>query len=112
MERKIVKNNLTILFILFLVIGLSGCVTSVPPAKTPGPAKEPPKELATSTVDAKSLFEEKCSICHSLERPKSKEKTYDEWEATVTRMKDVNGCPITDEEAKIIIDYLAKNYGK
>ena len=62
-------------------------------------------------VDAKSLFEQKCSRCHTIERPKSKLKSRAEWEATVMRMKNVNGCPITDEEAKIIIQYLAENYG-
>ncbi len=63
-------------------------------------------------VDAKALFEQKCSTCHSIDRPKSKKKTAKEWENTVMRMKNVNGCPITDEEAKIIIDYLSKNYSK
>jgi hypothetical protein len=28
------------------------------------------------------------------------------------RMKNSNGAQITDEEAKIIIDYLAEEYGK
>jgi cytochrome c2 len=62
-------------------------------------------------VDGKALFEKKCRLCHSIERPKSKQKTADGWKSTVTRMKNVNGAPITDEEAKIIIDYLAENYG-
>ena len=63
------------------------------------------------SVDAKSLFEQKCSRCHTIERPKSKQKTRAEWEATVMRMKNVNGCPISDQEAEIIINYLAENYG-
>lgn len=63
-------------------------------------------------VDAKALFEGKCSQCHSADRPKSKKKTEKEWESTVMRMKNVNGCKITDEEAKTIISYLAATYGK
>ncbi|UCH80212.1 MAG: photosystem P840 reaction-center cytochrome c-551 [Nitrospiraceae bacterium] len=63
-------------------------------------------------TDAKALFESKCSVCHSIDRPKSKKKTKEAWESTVMRMKNVNNCPITDEEAKIIIDYLAENYGQ
>ena len=62
-------------------------------------------------VDAKTLFEKNCSRCHTIERPKSKKKTKEAWEKTVMRMKNVNGCPITDEEAKIIIGYLSENYG-
>ena len=62
-------------------------------------------------VDAKALFEKNCSRCHTIERPKSKKQTTEAWETTVMRMKSVNGCPISDDEAKIIIDYLAENYG-
>jgi cytochrome c2 len=65
-----------------------------------------------SNVDAKALFEQMCSMCHSIDRPKSEKKTAKEWESTVMRMKNVHGCPIRDDEAKIIIDYLSKNYGK
>ncbi len=63
-------------------------------------------------VDAKALFENKCSQCHSADKPKSKKKTEKEWESTVMRMKNVNGCKITDEEAKAIIGYLTAAYGK
>ena len=57
------------------------------------------------------LFEQKCSICHSIERPESKVKTRKEWETTVTRMRNVHDAPITDDEARVIIEYLAKHYG-
>jgi mono/diheme cytochrome c family protein len=62
--------------------------------------------------DAEALFESKCSRCHTIDRPKSKKKTEAEWKSTVMRMKNVNGCPITDEEAQTIIKYLSENYGK
>jgi len=62
-------------------------------------------------VDAEKLFESKCSVCHSIERPKSKKKTKAEWETTVMRMKNKNGCPVSDEEAKTIINYLSEKYG-
>ena len=63
-------------------------------------------------TDPVQLFESKCSLCHSIDRPKSKKKSKAGWEATVMRMKNKNGCPITDEEAKMIIDYLDEEYGK
>jgi len=62
-------------------------------------------------ANVEKLFESKCSICHSIDRPKSKKKSKKGWESTVMRMKNKNGCPINDEEAKIIIDYLAEKYG-
>jgi mono/diheme cytochrome c family protein len=63
-------------------------------------------------VDAKALFESKCSTCHSINRPMSKKKTEEKWTKTVARMRKWWGCVLTDEEAKIIVDYLFKNYGK
>jgi hypothetical protein len=62
-------------------------------------------------ANAEQLFESKCSLCHSIDRPKSKKKSKEGWETTVMRMKNKNGCPITDEEAQMIIDYLADKYG-
>jgi cytochrome c5 len=67
---------------------------------------------AQDTADVKALFEQKCSICHGIERPTAKRKDRAGWERTVTRMKNVNGAPITDEQARSIIDYLSRNYGR
>lgn len=63
-------------------------------------------------ADAKSLFKQKCSLCHSLKKAESERKTAKEWEKTVMRMKNANGCPISDEQAKAIINYLSQHYGK
>ena len=40
------------------------------------------------------------------------QKTQPEWADTVLRMKNKNGAPVNEEEAKSITEYLAKNYGK
>lgn len=66
---------------------------------------------AEEQPDVKELFETKCSTCHNTDRPKNKRKTAVEWTSTVMRMKNVNGSPIRDDEAKLIIDYLTKNNG-
>jgi cytochrome c5 len=60
---------------------------------------------------AKALFEAKCAMCHPLSRSLDLKKDRDGWTATVTKMKKVNGCPITDDEAKAIVDYLVKVRG-
>jgi cytochrome c5 len=64
-----------------------------------------------SPASAKALFESKCSICHPVSRPLGKTKDRKGWTATVTRMQQGNGCPITDEEAGVIIGYLTKIRG-
>lgn len=60
---------------------------------------------------AEKLFETKCKLCHSLDRPKKARKTPEEWKSAVTRMKSY--APVmTDEEAKLITDYLSHHYGR
>jgi cytochrome c5 len=76
------------------------------PAGTDADAAASPED-----ADAKALFEAKCSICHELSRPLSRNRERKWWVETVTRMQKVNGCPVTDEEAGIIIDYLARIRG-
>lgn len=69
-------------------------------------------ETKADANDVKVIFEKKCSVCHNLEKSTSKTKAPAEWEKTVKRMIESRGAKITDEEAKVITDYLAKNYGK
>lgn len=64
------------------------------------------------SVYGKPLFEQKCSVCHETKRATSKTKTYDEWYKTVTRMKNGHSAKITDDEVKLIVDYLTTNYGR
>jgi hypothetical protein len=72
----------------------------------------PAQSMGQEATDAKALFEKKCSVCHSADRPKALKKTNEEWTKTVTRMKDKRSENISNDEAKIIIDYLTKTYGK
>jgi len=63
-------------------------------------------------TDTKALFEKKCSTCHSSKKATGQKKNQAEWADTVMRMKNKNGAPVNDEEAKSITEHLAKNYGK
>jgi hypothetical protein len=53
-----------------------------------------------------------CTICHTLAyitmQPPLPKAT---WSAEVNKMIKVMGAPISEEDAKTIIDYLAANYG-
>ncbi|MBI5234160.1 MAG: hypothetical protein HY880_07380 [Deltaproteobacteria bacterium] len=71
-----------------------------------------PSYIVRAQGDPAALFEAACNLCHSSDQAKSARKTPAEWESTVLRMKNSNGCDITDEEVRIITDYLSKNYGK
>ena len=57
------------------------------------------------------LVRSKCSLCHDLDHITGIHQTREEWEDTV-RIMTRRGAPITPEEAAIIVEYLAKHYGK
>ncbi len=54
-----------------------------------------------------------CGICHSLDYITMQPAfSRAQWAATVAKMIKVMGAPVTDADAKIILDYLVRNYGK
>lgn len=62
--------------------------------------------------EGKEKAETLCNICHSVDyitmQPKSSKAV---WAGSVTKMRKVFGAPISDEDAEIITNYLAANYG-
>ncbi len=54
----------------------------------------------------------RCILCHSLEYLPSNAPAMNRaaWQKSIQKMKDRFGAPITDEEAKQILDYLDGSY--
>jgi cytochrome c5 len=53
-----------------------------------------------------------CSACHSLDYIQAHSfLTQEKWRAAVAKMIAAYGAPISEDDAKAIVDYLAKNYG-
>lgn len=65
--------------------------------------------LARAQENGATLLEQRCSVCHPSAIPKSKQKTPEQWDATVTRMMG-HGAKLTPEEKQILVDYLSKTY--
>jgi hypothetical protein len=77
----------------------------------PAAADEKPVELKKAPgVDT---VEANCSGCHSLDYilMNSPFPNAALWDAEVTKMIKAFGAPIGDADAKVIADYLKKNYG-
>jgi mono/diheme cytochrome c family protein len=53
-----------------------------------------------------------CALCHSLEYLPANAPAMDRagWQKTVQKMRERFGAPITDEQAKVILDYLSASY--
>jgi cytochrome c5 len=90
---------------LMVLLALLASSVAVRAAEQPVPLKDGP---------GRDIVENTCSVCHSLDyiRINSPFMTPQVWEAEVSKMINVFGAPASPEDAKAIIDYLVKNYGK
>jgi cytochrome c5 len=60
----------------------------------------------------KDITSSYCRICHSLDYITTQQKfPKAKWQAEVTKMIKVYGAPISEENAKIIADYISTHYG-
>jgi sulfite dehydrogenase (cytochrome) subunit B len=90
---------------LVVVLALAAAIT------LPAAAQEKPVEL--KKAPGLDQVEANCSGCHSLDYivMNSPFPNAALWDAEVTKMIKAFGAPIGDADAKIIADYLKKNYG-
>jgi hypothetical protein len=72
------------------------------------------KAVELKQADGLDKVEGKCAACHSLDyvRMNSPFPTGAAWDASVRKMIDAFGAPIDAADAKVISDYLKKNYGR
>jgi cytochrome c5 len=99
-----------------ILIACGGPEATEPPAEvqptalpTEVPQEEPPTEPSPAG-DGAALLEERCTVCHGLDRTTSARKTREEWEQTVVRMVS-KGAELNEEEQEILIAYLTETYG-
>jgi cytochrome c5 len=61
----------------------------------------------------KDILEANCTICHDLDRVKSKHYDKDSWQGIIESMRDKRDGPkdLTDEEIQVLANYLTKNFG-
>ena len=55
---------------------------------------------------AKSTFQQKCNVCHGLERPLEKNKEFQKWVTTVRRMAAKKPEHLTEEEIQAVSGFL------
>jgi mono/diheme cytochrome c family protein len=77
----------------------------------PAAAQEKPVDL--KKAPGLDKVEANCSGCHSLDYilMNSPYPNAALWNAEVTKMIKAFGAPIKEDDAKVIAEYLAKNYG-
>jgi mono/diheme cytochrome c family protein len=92
--------------VLFLLAFTAGC--SKPEA--PKPATPPPAVSAVS--EGKALFEQKCGVCHGLDRATVRKESKEKWIRVVEEMQTKKADWISDAEGAKIVEFLASEHGK
>jgi hypothetical protein len=59
---------------------------------------------------ARSLFLDACTACHTLERVREQRLGKEEWRRLIAGMLS-EGVPLTDDETDVLVEYLAENFG-
>jgi hypothetical protein len=97
------KNSISTISIMciFLILGvfLVSCGTNT----------TNPLSSGGSTLDGQTLMQQRCSVCHSLDRVTSAQKTLDQWTVSVNRMI-AHGAQLNPQEEQTLVVYLAANY--
>lgn len=72
------------------------------------------RRVELKDAPGRAQVETHCALCHSLDYVLINSPFLDRngWDATVTKMIKVFGASISADDAKVIVDYLASNYGK
>jgi mono/diheme cytochrome c family protein len=93
---------------ILLLIVLAGILLAACGSSSSAPASSGGTN-AGSTLTGQTLMQQRCSVCHSLNRVTSAQKTVDQWKTTVDRMIN-NGAQISPAEEQTLVAYLAQTY--
>jgi len=80
-----------------LAVALVGCSAST----------TTPQTESGSASGGQALVEQKCTMCHPIDRVNEVKKDQAGWEETIGRMEQ-NGLVVTAEERQAILDYLVQ----
>jgi competence ComEA-like helix-hairpin-helix protein len=85
---------------------------------TPGSAQGQDASVTVATSNStlpggngKTELMSTCTQCHALNVITQKRQTREDWLTTVNQMQE-RGAEVTDEQAGLIVDYLAAHFGK
>jgi cytochrome c5 len=89
------------------------CAASLVLAAAPAPARADEQPVEIKDAPNKDVVENTCGACHSLDyiRMNSPFQSAAGWSMTLNKMIGTFHAPVEPEDAKKILDYLAKNYG-
>jgi cytochrome c2 len=97
------KQNISLISIIFFTLILGTLLVSC------GTNTVTPNTSGGSSLDGQTLMQQRCSVCHPLDRVTLARKTIDQWTQTVQRMI-AHGAQLNNQEEQTLIAYLAASY--
>jgi cytochrome c-type biogenesis protein CcmH/NrfF len=98
------KRALAVIPLLFVLLVLaSACASTETIAATLSP-------ITLKGLDAVTLVEERCTVCHSLNRIQTARYSAADWKTVVDTMI-TRGAQLSPEEESVVVDWLVANYG-
>jgi len=96
---------------MIILVVLAGFLAACagPAATQPAATQPPASGGAAAAVDGKTLLEQRCVSCHSLDRATRSRGNADQWNRTVNDMVN-KGAQLTADEQKVLVAYLAETY--
>jgi hypothetical protein len=104
MKKQTIPLISILLLLTLAVIFLAACSSNNSSTAAPSGGT-----TSGSTVDGQTLMQQRCSVCHSLNRVTTAHKTAADWKTTVDRMIN-NGAQLSPAEEQTLVNYLAQNY--
>ena len=72
----------------------------------------PPESVRLPDGPGMAVTETQCRMCHSLDYITTQPRGgAAQWQGVVTKMKNVYSAPLSEDESKAIVEYLAAHYG-
>src|SRR3989304_5118469 len=92
--------------VLFLVVFAAGGAQ----ARALKPAAPPPG--VSGAAEGKTLFDQKCGVCHGMDRAAARQESKEKWTAIVKEMQGKKAGWISDADAAKMVEFLALEHGK
>src|SRR3972149_11177858 len=75
-------------------------------------APKPPAPAVSATAEGKALFEQKCSVCHGLDRATARATNKEEWAAIIISMQAKKADWIPEADPAKVLAYLSPENGR
>jgi len=98
---------LLLLAAVTIILITAQCTSSATPTSAPIPPAN--TQPATTGLDGKTLLQDRCTGCHTLQRAVSGSGNAAHWKSVVDNMIK-NGAQLNTDEETALVNYLAQTY--